>query len=307
MSEELKEMRIVVEQKGKECAEMLVYISKITASAVTKQEVAQAKEGELSELTRKIATKKKEAEAAPAAALLALEAAAQALNSLRRDDIIEIRSCVYPPPVVQQVCECVVLLKGLPDVSWKGAKSVLSDPEFLGTLLALDKDSLRTKQCRQVKAYYHDPAFHIDEAKKVSLAAAGLMQWVKAMTNYHDVVTKTNPLMEAVRKAELHQVKMQKELDKIKQEVQELSEMREGLRDSKATSEKEELTEQAYHDATPTRTPPHTRMHHTHTTHLKTNTPDTRHPTPPHSHRDSQAAKMERLLDAAQRLSPGES
>ncbi len=52
-----------------------------------------------------------------------------------------------------QVCECVVILRALKDVSWAGAKSMMADPGFLKSLLDFDKDGLSDKQacCSQQK------------------------------------------------------------------------------------------------------------------------------------------------------------
>jgi hypothetical protein len=48
------------------------------------------------------------------------------------------------PP--SQVCECVVILRNLKDVSWAGAKSMMADPYFLKSLMEFDKDGLSDKQ-----------------------------------------------------------------------------------------------------------------------------------------------------------------
>ena len=45
-----------------------------------------------------------------------------------------------------QVCECVVIMRNLKDVSWAGAKSMMADPGFLKSLVEFDKDGLTEKQ-----------------------------------------------------------------------------------------------------------------------------------------------------------------
>lgn len=45
-----------------------------------------------------------------------------------------------------QVCECVVILRGIKDVSWKGAKAMMADNRFLATLMEFDKDAIGDKQ-----------------------------------------------------------------------------------------------------------------------------------------------------------------
>lgn len=70
---------------------------------MTKQTVAQNKAVELSEQSVIIARDKAEAEIALADAIPALEAAAEALNSLKKDEITEIRSFAKPNIYVQKV------------------------------------------------------------------------------------------------------------------------------------------------------------------------------------------------------------
>jgi hypothetical protein len=48
----------------------------------------------------------------------------------------------------RQVCECVVILRNLKDVSWAGAKLMMADTQFLRSLVEFDKDSLSEKQAR---------------------------------------------------------------------------------------------------------------------------------------------------------------
>ena len=59
-------------------------------------------------------------------------------------------SSSLPPP---QVCECVVILRNLKDVSWAGAKSMMAEGNFLKSLQEFDKDAVGSKQVKQVKEY----------------------------------------------------------------------------------------------------------------------------------------------------------
>jgi hypothetical protein len=75
-----------------------------------------------------------------------------------------------------QVCECVVILKNLKDVSWAGAKSMMTDPGFLKSLVEFDKDGLTEKQVKRVKTeYMKDPSFTYDNIRNISTAGAGEM------------------------------------------------------------------------------------------------------------------------------------
>jgi hypothetical protein len=47
----------------------------------------------------------------------------------------------------------VVVLRGLKDVSWAGAKSMMAEGNFLRSLVEFDKDAVSEKQVKKVKEY----------------------------------------------------------------------------------------------------------------------------------------------------------
>jgi len=82
--------------------------------------------------------------------------------------------CVYLLPTLLQVCECVVILKNMKDVSWAGAKSMMTDPGFLKSLVEFDKDGLSEKQVKKVKTeYMKDTSFTYENVRTISTAGAG--------------------------------------------------------------------------------------------------------------------------------------
>lgn len=80
-----------------------------------------------------------------------MEAARLALADLDKSDITEIRSFATPPEAVQIVCECIVIIKGIKEVSWKSAKGMMSEGGFLKSLLEMNCDAITQKQVTQVK------------------------------------------------------------------------------------------------------------------------------------------------------------
>ena len=56
------------------------------------------------------------------------------------------RSFAKPPKAVQTVCECVVILRGIREVSWKSAKAMMAEANFLGALKKMDVDGITQKQ-----------------------------------------------------------------------------------------------------------------------------------------------------------------
>ena len=81
----------------------------------------------------------------------ALEAARLALEDLEKSDVTEIRSFSKPPPEVQRVCECIVVMRGIKEVSWKSARGMMAEANFLKSLTEMDVDAISVKQTQAVK------------------------------------------------------------------------------------------------------------------------------------------------------------
>lgn len=61
------------------------------------------------------------------------------------------RSFAKPPKQVQTVCECILIMKGYKELNWKTAKGMMSDPNFLRSLMELDFDSITQGQVKNIK------------------------------------------------------------------------------------------------------------------------------------------------------------
>ena len=77
-----------------------------------KQKGAETKAVMIEEQSKIIAVEKKDAEESLAEALPALEAARKALEDLDKGDVTEIKSFAKPPPAVQTICECILVMRG---------------------------------------------------------------------------------------------------------------------------------------------------------------------------------------------------
>lgn len=102
---------------------------------------------------KQITVEQEEAEEALQQALPDLENARTALDTLQKKDITEVRSFANPPEPVQIICECVAILKGFKDISWKTAKGMLSDVNFLKSLQEMNCDLITVKQVTSCRAH----------------------------------------------------------------------------------------------------------------------------------------------------------
>ncbi|KAL0245903.1 hypothetical protein GEMRC1_007120 [Eukaryota sp. GEM-RC1] len=235
-----------VDQKSQEVQELLVQIEKGTAEANTKKIHTETKSEELAVAFKKISVDKAEAEQALEAAIPALDAAAEALDCISRQDLQEIKSMPSPPPVVFTVMECVALLMNNKDTSWKGVKAMMGT-SFLSDLQTIDKDNLGESNVRKVLKYYKTVGFNEEDISKISFAAGKLFVWVNGMVNYHKIFKDVEPRRNAVAAAEQSLIEASQELEVTKQELENLSKQLKSLDEqyTKARREQNELKELA--------------------------------------------------------------
>ena len=131
---------------------------------------------------------------------------------------------------MQGVAECVGILKKQKDTSWAGAKVMMSQGNFLQSLITFDKDGITDGQIKQIKKYMSDSQFTPTGLLKISKAGAGLLKWVFAMVNYYGIAKEINPMRAAVKNAEMELGQAQKGLARVKKELAELADMLEKLK-----------------------------------------------------------------------------
>ena len=247
MSANLAEQKKVVEQKTKDCEELLETIATNTTVAEAKQKEAEVSKGELKIMNKKIGKEKAEAEEELAKAIPALEAAKAALENLSKSDITELKSFAKPHPLVEAVTAAVCCLKGVKDTSWKGAKAMMASTSFLNELIEFDKDNIKEKEIKPVKTALKNPQLQVENMLSISAAAAGLLVWVVAVNGYYDVAKMVNPKRQAVAQAEKSLRTSEKELKKTEDEIASLTKQLKDLGDqyNKANLELKDLSEKA--------------------------------------------------------------
>ncbi|XP_064612357.1 LOW QUALITY PROTEIN: dynein axonemal heavy chain 10-like [Liolophura sinensis] len=247
LNEKLAVQKVAVTEKTEACEILLEEIASGTAQATEKKQLAITKQKDIEVQSKIIIVEKKEAEDALAEALPALEAARLALEDLDKSDVTEIRSFAKPPKAVQTVCECIVVMKGIKEVSWKSAKGMMAETNFLRSLTEMDVDNISGKQVSTVKGLLNQMETSPEEMRSVSKAGAGLLKFVEAVMGYCAVAREIKPKREKVAKLERTFYQAKRELDKISNEVASLeNDLKQlGEKYESAMSEKMKLQEEA--------------------------------------------------------------
>ncbi|GFR46074.1 hypothetical protein Agub_g7539 [Astrephomene gubernaculifera] len=218
MRNELKDLGPVLTRTVAETEQLMKEIAREKEQVVEPQRALVDSEVREADKTAAAArTIKEECETILSEALPALEAATQALDTIKAADIKLVQTFKSPPAAVKLVLEAVCVLLDvkptlLPDPNvpgrklvdwWDASKRLLMDPTLIPRLKEYDRDNIPQKIIDKVRREYTgDPEFTPANAAKASSAAEGLCKWVHAMDQYDRVAKVVAPKRAALLEAE---------------------------------------------------------------------------------------------------------
>lgn len=235
LNEDLAVQKVKVTKRTEEVEALLKEIASGQAEASEKKELAVVKSKEIQEQTKVINKEKGEAEEALAEAMPALTAARAALEDLKKDDITEIRAFKNPPPAVETVLNCIVICKGIREVTWRSAQTLMADTNFLESLKSMDFDNITNRQVASIKDQVTGLEKYLEgssadtqrereaelvvKMKKISAAGAGLLKFVYAIISYNGVYREVKPKKDKVARLEKEFNDSKRELEKLNSKV----------------------------------------------------------------------------------------
>jgi len=225
LKEKLKAQEVELAQKNQEADALIERVGIETEKVNKEKEIAAVEEEKVRVITEDVSAKQRSCSADLAKAEPALIAAQEALNTLNKNNLTELKSFGSPPAIVVTVVAAVMVLmakgKVPKDRSWKAGKLLMSNVgEFLDNLLNYDKENIPQENLVEVKKYLTDPEFNPDFVRGKSLAASGLCSWVVNIVTFYEVYCDVEPkriaLAEANAQLEAAQSKLAKIMEKIK-------------------------------------------------------------------------------------------
>ncbi|XP_018322727.1 dynein heavy chain 3, axonemal isoform X2 [Agrilus planipennis] len=195
---------------------LMIKIEQDTVIVEKQKEIVASDEALANEAAAAAQAIKDDCESDLAEAIPALNAALDALDTLKPQDITLVKSMKNPPYGVKLVMEAVCVMKGIkpdrkPDPStgrmvedyWGPSVKLLADMKFLENLKNYDKDNISPAIMKKIRdRYIPDRDFTPDNIKNVSTACEGLCKWVRAMEVYDRVIKIVAPKQERLRAAE---------------------------------------------------------------------------------------------------------
>ncbi|KAG8180011.1 hypothetical protein JTE90_020966 [Oedothorax gibbosus] len=225
---QLADQEIELQKRGRDIDQLLETVSRETEGVSRERTVAEAEEAKVSRIHTDLSRRQKDCEEDLARAEPALEAAQEALNTLNKGNLTELRSFGSPPVAVRNVTSAVMVLLAtdgkIPrDLSWRAAKLTMSKIDsFLDSLINFDKNNIHENCLKAVQTYLKSPEFKPEVVVGKSQAAAGLCSWVINVLKYFEVFCDVEPKRRALAEANSEYNLAKEKLAKIQEKVTEV-------------------------------------------------------------------------------------
>lgn len=257
LKEKLAAQEVELTEKNEAANKLIAVVGAETEKVSKEKNIAGEEEQKVSVIAEDVGKKQRDCEEDLARAQPALEAAKEALDTLNKSNLTELKSFGSPPPAVANVTAAVMVLmsnnqpKVPKDRSWKAAKVLMGKVEdFLNSLKNYDKDNIPEHCQKAVGPYLDQEEFNPDFIRNKSLAAAGLCSWVINVMRYYKVFCEVEPKRIALEAANEQLSSAQNKLATIQAKIRSLEEALGKLTAEyeKATAEKLKCQQEA--DAT---------------------------------------------------------
>ncbi|KAK6624385.1 hypothetical protein RUM44_011244 [Polyplax serrata] len=258
MQEELHALQPQLIVTSEKTEKLMIKIEQDTVVVEAKKEIVGADEALANEAAAAAQAIKDDCESDLSEAIPALEAAINALNTLKPADITVVKSMKNPPYGVKLVMESICVMKQIkperkPDPGgsgrmiedyWGPSQKLLGDLKFLDSLKAYDKDNIPPQVIKRIRErFIPDRDFDPNNIKQVSAACEGLCKWVRAMEVYDRVIKIVAPKKAKLEEAEAELAVQMETLNAKRAQLQEVTDKLQALNDEFAamTKQKKEL------------------------------------------------------------------
>ncbi|XP_041078235.1 dynein heavy chain 9, axonemal-like [Polyodon spathula] len=226
----LAAQEVELKQKNED-ADKLIQVVGVETEKVSKEKaIADEEEQKVALIAEEVTKQQKDCKEDLAKAEPALLAAQEALNTLNKNNLTELKSFGSPVLAVTNVTAAVMVLmapggKVPKDRSWKAAKVMMAKVDgFLDALVKFNKENVHENCLKALQPYLKDPEFNPELVSSKSFAAAGLCSWVINVVKFYEVHCEVEPKRQALNKANADLAAAQDKLSIIKSKIAVLNE-----------------------------------------------------------------------------------
>ncbi|XP_078257485.1 dynein axonemal heavy chain 17-like [Rhinoraja longicauda] len=253
LKSKLAVQEVELQQKNDDADKLIKVVGQQTDIVTKNKKFADEEEKKVQVINENVTEKQQSCEEDLVKAEPALFAAHEALNTLNKNNLTELKSFGSPPDAVVLVAGAVMVLlapsgKVQKDRSWKAAKVMMGKVDyFLDSLINYDKEHIPDSSLKVFRPILGNPMFDADFIRTKSIAAAGLCSWCINIVKFYDVFCEVEPKRIALAQANAELAAAQEKLAGITRMINELDENLAKLTAEfeKATAEKLKCQEEA--------------------------------------------------------------
>ncbi|XP_032899964.1 dynein heavy chain 9, axonemal isoform X2 [Amblyraja radiata] len=226
----LAAQEVELKQKNEDADKLIEVVGVETEKVSKEKAIADEEELKVAHIAQDVTRTQKDCEEDLTKAEPALLAAQEALNTLNKTNLTELKSFGSPPSAVTNVTAAVLVLTAVggkipKDRSWKAAKIMMGKVDaFLESLVSFNKENIHDNCLKAIQPYMLDPEFNQEFISSKSLAAAGLCSWVVNIVKFYEVYCDVEPKRKALTKANAELAAAQEKLTIIKTKINQLNE-----------------------------------------------------------------------------------
>ena len=125
------------------------------------------------------------------------DAAIEALQGLRQEDMAVMRKYEHPPHLVLETMRAVMTLRGDEMASWEEVKFLLCDTYFFGFFVpkakTIDKSSISDDTLDKLQELIMSPDFEPNVVAKASVPCGAICRWIRALYMHAKLLRITAP------------------------------------------------------------------------------------------------------------------
>ncbi|XP_055310948.1 dynein heavy chain, cytoplasmic isoform X4 [Sitodiplosis mosellana] len=129
--------------------------------------------------------------------------AQQAVKSIRKQHLVEVRSMANPPAIVKLALESICLLLGENASDWKSIRAVIMRENFINSIVTFSTEDITDDVRDKMKTrYLSNPEYNFEKVNRASMACGPMVKWAIAQIEYADMLKRVEPLRDELQSLE---------------------------------------------------------------------------------------------------------
>jgi len=142
--------------------------------------------------------------------------AQNAVKSIKRQYIVELRAMVNPPALVKMGLESVCLILNQESSDWKVIRGIIVKDNFINTIINFNTDSITPQIKEKMKnKFLSNPDYDFAKIDNASKACGPLVKWASAQIQYAEMLHRVEPLRDELSRLETDAKKNQDKVSEL--------------------------------------------------------------------------------------------